>query len=239
MLTSYSFYPKITVPTRLTNNHGTLIDNFLCKLTESTLDITAGVLIKKFSDHQPYFILLNNVQTRESPPVFVKVTKQDNESRHNFDNELLTSNELFTLPDSLNDNPNNSYNILHQVIQNAKTKHTSMPTKFVKYNKYKHKRSKWITSGIIKSIQYKDNLYKKLKTTNSNSIQFAIHKTNLDTYNNILKRSIRLAKRNYYQTIFSKFKDGIRGTWKIFNEILSRTKRKKSFPLFLKMEIIL
>ncbi len=43
-----------------------------------------------------------------------------------------------------------------------------MPTKFVKYNKRKHKRSKWITSRIIKSIQYRDNLYKKLKTTNPN-----------------------------------------------------------------------
>ncbi len=140
MLTSYSFYHKITVPTRLTNNHWTLIDNFLCKLTESTLDITTGVLIKSFSDHQPYFILLNNVQTRDYPPVSVKVTKHDNESRHNFYNELLTSNELLTLPDNLNENPNNSYNILHQVIQNAKAKH--MPTKFVKYDKYKHKRSK-------------------------------------------------------------------------------------------------
>ncbi len=115
MLTSYSFYPKSTVPTRLTNNH----DNFLCKLTESTLDITAGVLIKRFSDHQPYFILLNNVQTGDSLPVFVKVTKKDNESRHNFHNKLLTSNKLLILPDSLNENPNNSYNILHQVIQNA------------------------------------------------------------------------------------------------------------------------
>ncbi len=167
MLTSYSFYPKITVPTRLTNNHGTLIDNFLCKLAKSTIHTTAGVLIKKFSDHQPYFIHLNNVQIRDSLPVFVKVTKQDNESRHNFYNELLTSNELLTLQDSLNENTNNtSYIILHQVIQNAKTKH--MPSKFVKWNKYKHKKSKWITSGIIKYIQYRDNLYKKLILTQYN-----------------------------------------------------------------------
>ncbi len=55
-LTSYSFYPKITVPTRLTNNNGRLIDNFICKLTECTLDTTGGVLINTFSDHQPYFI---------------------------------------------------------------------------------------------------------------------------------------------------------------------------------------
>ncbi len=50
MLTNHSFYPKITLPTRLSNKHGTLIDNFLCKLTEATLDTTSGVLIKKFSD---------------------------------------------------------------------------------------------------------------------------------------------------------------------------------------------
>jgi hypothetical protein len=45
MLTGHSFYPKITVPTRLTNTKGTLIDNFLCKLSETTLDTTSGVLI--------------------------------------------------------------------------------------------------------------------------------------------------------------------------------------------------
>ncbi len=47
MLTSNSFYPKITVPTRLTNPHSTLIDNFLCKLTNNALDTTSAVLIKK------------------------------------------------------------------------------------------------------------------------------------------------------------------------------------------------
>ncbi len=36
-LTSHSFYPTITVPTRLTNNNGRLIDNLICKLTECTL----------------------------------------------------------------------------------------------------------------------------------------------------------------------------------------------------------
>ncbi len=31
MLTNNSFYLKITLPIRLSNNHGTLIDNLLCK----------------------------------------------------------------------------------------------------------------------------------------------------------------------------------------------------------------
>ncbi len=87
MLTSNSFYPKIIVPTRLTNTHGTLIDNILCKLTDNTLDTTSGVLIKTFSDHQSYFILLNNILNKDSPLEYVKITKQDNEATQKFHNE--------------------------------------------------------------------------------------------------------------------------------------------------------
>ncbi len=46
-----------SVPIKLSNNKWTLIDNFQCKLTECTLDTTAGVLINNFSDHQHYFII--------------------------------------------------------------------------------------------------------------------------------------------------------------------------------------
>ena len=232
MLTSNSFYPKITVPTRLTNNNGTLIDNFLCKLTENTLDTTSGVLIKKLSDHQPYFIILNNILTKDSPPVYVKITKKDKDAIQNFYDEILTSEKLINLQQDLKEDPNNTYNVLHDVIQDAKNKH--MPTKLVKYNKYKHKKSKWVTFGIINSIQYRDNLYKKLKMSDPLSAEFATLKINLNTYNNILKNSMRLAKKIYYQQIFVKFKNDIRATWKTINEILSRTKRKRSFPSFFK-----
>ena len=232
LLTSHSFYPKITVPTRLTNNHGTLIDNILCKLTTTTLEITSGVLIKKFSDHQPYFILLDNIIVTDPPPVFVRITKQDKDSIINFQNEISGSDELNTLIENLMVDPNINYNTLYKVLQNAKNKH--MPSKVVKYNKYKHKKSNWITHGILKSIYYRDNLYKKLKMTDSNSIQYAIQKTNLNTYNYILKKSIRIVKKNYYETLFSKFKDDIKGTWKTINDILNKTKRKKNISKFFK-----
>ncbi len=106
-----------------------------------------------------------------------------------------------------------------------------MPCKLVKFDKYKHKRTTWITSGIIKSIQYRDNLYKKLEMTHHCSTQFAIYKVNIDTHNNILKRSIRLAKQNYHLTIFTKFKNDIGGTWKAINEILNKSKRKNTSPI--------
>ncbi len=94
MLTSHSFYPKSTLPTRLSNNHATLIDNFFCKLTETTLDTTSGILIKTFSDHQPYFILHNNIKHKTHKPKYIKLSKQDTESIEGFHQEILNSAKL-------------------------------------------------------------------------------------------------------------------------------------------------
>ncbi len=77
MFTSHSVYPIVSLPTRLSNNHATLIDNFFCKLTETTmLDTPSGILIKTFSDHQPYFILLNNIKHKTHKPKYIKLSQQ-------------------------------------------------------------------------------------------------------------------------------------------------------------------
>ncbi len=114
-----------------------------------------------FSNHHPYFILLNSILTKDSPPVYVKITKQDNDAIQTFYNEILTSDKLINLKSDIKEDPNNIYNISHSVDQDAKNKH--MLTKLIKYNKYKHKKSEWITFDIIKSKRFRDNLYKKTK----------------------------------------------------------------------------
>ena len=67
-LISHSLFPQITFPPRFTRTNGTLIDNFFCKFSQSMLESTAGILIKKLSDHQPYVMLL----IKDPPPNFVK-----------------------------------------------------------------------------------------------------------------------------------------------------------------------
>ena len=51
----------------------------------------------------------------------------------------------------------------------------------------------------------------------------------MHTYNCILKRCIRLAKKNYYYGCFEKCKDDIKGTWRNINVILNRTDDKNDF----------
>ncbi len=73
-------------------------------------------------------------------------------------------------------------------------------------------------------------MYKNYKMTDPNANNYYTLKTNLKTYNTILKKSIRISQIKYYEAIFCKFKGDIRGTWKTINDILNRTKRKKTFP---------
>lgn len=232
MLTSHSFFPKITLPTRLSNNNGTLIDNFLCKLTETTPDTTSGILISKFSDHQPYFTILDNVTSKDPTPLYVKVSTNDKDSVEKFHQALISANLKNSLSQNLNEDPNINYNLLHNEIQTAKNKY--LPEKLIRFDKHKHKKSSWITHSLIKSIKFRDDMYKKHRKTNPNSQEFQNQKINLRTFNAILKRTIRATKKAYFQTLFNKYKGDIKGTWRTINDILNRTKRKKHLPKFFK-----
>ncbi len=76
MFTNYTFYHKVTLPIRFSNKHGTLIDNIFCKLSKSTIDTTSGILLKTFSNHQPYFTVLNDFTLKESPVTYIKITNK-------------------------------------------------------------------------------------------------------------------------------------------------------------------
>ena len=67
-----------------------------------------------------------------------------------------------------------------------KLKEKYLPVKYVKYNKHKHKRNKWITNGIIRSIRYRDNMYTVLKQTDPTSPPYEETKSRLQCYNKLV-----------------------------------------------------
>ena len=102
------------------------------------------------------------------------------------------------------------------------------------FNRYKHKKSAWITQGILTSIRYRDKMYKQLKLTNPTSGNYETIKINLKTYNTILKKNIRAAKQVYFESRFSLFRNDIRNTWKTINECLSKNIQTTVSQLILK-----
>ena len=69
-----------------------------------------------------------------------------------------------------------------------------------------------------------------MKITSPNSLDYHVIKTNFSTYSTILKKSIRNAKKHYFESIFEKYKNNMRKTWSTINDILSRKTNNKSIP---------
>ena len=146
-ISSLSFFPYITLPTRFSDMNCTLIDDFLCKLSHRISDATAGILINSISDHLPYFISLDINIYKNNIPKFIQIKHQSAQAIAYFKLEIANANIYNKLDLSLQADPNRNYNILQQTIAYAIKKH--LPTKTVKYNKHKHKKSAWITTALI------------------------------------------------------------------------------------------
>ena len=82
-----------------------------------------------------------------------------------------------------------NYDIFMKLIQD--TKNVYFPKKTVKFNKKKHKKSKWMTYCILNSINKKDRLYKLLLKTDVNSDKYAALKATFKQYRETLRSSIK------------------------------------------------
>ena len=228
LMCSNSLFPHITFPTRFARKTASLIDQIYCKTRSDSTAINSGIIISNISDHLPCFAFLDILATKPKVPKYIKTRKYSENSIQNFRDELANCHLINKLSKELNTDPNTSYNIIESTVQNLKTKH--LPEKLTKYHKHKHKLSQWMTTGILKSIKYRDMLYKKLKQQPDNTSDYISMKVNLKTYNNILNKSIRQAKKTYYHKEFLKYKTDIKKTWTTIKGILNKSNAKSDFP---------
>jgi hypothetical protein len=215
---SSGLIPKITLPTRFSNTCGTLIDNFLCRLSKDFAETTSGILTCKLSDHQPYFICLDYLKTTKQTTSYIKITKKNYEVLPKLKEYIKNCQLMNKINLDNNADPNLNYEILHDAITSAVE--TNMPTKYVKFNKHKHKKSKWITNGIIKSITFREKLHLRILRTPHDSPLYHQLKSNFKVYNKILKKMIRQAKMDYYQKQFKLFRNDIKKTWLTITDIV-------------------
>ena len=175
---------------------------------------------------------MNNVNIKHNNTKRIIKIKQQNESNVAKFKAEISHADLYSKLDLRKDtDPNINYDILELTITDAANKH--LPTKTIKVNKHKHKKSKWITYGIIKSIKFRDRLYMKLKKTAANTLAHDAVSTNLKTYNKILKTSIRVAKGNFYHARFELCKHDIKKTWATINDIIKRDNKEEISECFL------
>ena len=151
------FFSKITLPTRIGDRSSSLIDNIFTNDTEEKE--TSGILLNHLSNHQNIFTYIEKLSYIEKVPKFFTIEKNNAASIQNFIHEMQTLNVYDELNKSIDSNPEHNYEVLLESIKDVKDK--CLPKKVVKYNKKKHKKSKWMTSALLTSINIKNQLYKK------------------------------------------------------------------------------
>ena len=109
-VTSTGFFPQITMPTRLSDNLNTLIDNIftnnICKSHDS------GILVTPISDHLMQFCIFKGIyETTINLPNYIEVENMNPKSINNFKSALSKSDVYEKLDKSLDANPDSNCDI--------------------------------------------------------------------------------------------------------------------------------
>ena len=158
-MTTLGFFPQITRPTRLSGDSNTLIDNiFTNNFCKSYL---AGILVTPVSDHLMQFCIIKGRQGRpiHNFPKCIEVENINPLSINNFKHAILKSDIYEKLAKNPDSDPNQNYEFFCLRLQ--KQRRTIYQKKNQRFNKYKHRKEKWMTSGLLKLVVRKNKLYRE------------------------------------------------------------------------------
>ena len=212
--------------TRFSRRNATLID----QTASSSAHSISGILLNNMSDHLPFFTCLDICNRTRKTPKFIEINRNDPKSFEQYTSHIQHGISSNSFDKFLSDDPTPNYNKMSDILDESGRTHLQPIT--VKFNRYKHKLNPWMTNGILRSIKFRDKLYKKMKSMDPSSNDYHTADINLRTYKSILQKSIRLAKMNYFGSQFEKYRGDVKRTWAAVNEILNRNKKSTEFPKY-------
>ena len=115
--------------------------------------------------------------------------------------------EVLNIYDKLKTLVNSDLKENYDIMLLSTAKEKQLPKIIVKFDKRKHKKAKWMINGLLKSINTKDRLYKKLISTDIEDPQYVTLKNEFTNFKNTLRRSINEAKRLSYMRTFALYKN--------------------------------
>lgn len=215
LLFSYSHYPLISKPTRITNHSATLIDNIFTNELET--NVKSGILITDISDHFGIFSISNSHSESLSKPS-VKLKRKFSE--HNISNFSKSLSECNWDSLQQSSSPEESYNSFISTFSLHFNNH--FPLKQVKSSPSQPRKA-WMSSGLAISCKTKSALYYKYKKSPSDH-RFEKYKT----YRNKLNVLLRKAKKEYFAAQLKLAKNNLKQTWDVIKQALNKPSHKVS-----------
>ena len=217
-----NFTPCITLPTRITAQSATLIDQIFVKLPVKKLQtkVSSGNLFCSISDHLMNFVLLElgNKKTKDRPYVrlFTKNRIKYFQEKAPNDPPLLPTETNGILVQ----------NNLQQAFSTFLKNYKKMLDKYfplVRLSRNKAKNKPWITTGIKTSIKNCSKLHKKYTERPNESKEQA-----WKNYKHELTNCLRAAETQYYRKLLVDHNNSCQNLWKIFGKILKKSKNKQN-----------
>ena len=209
-LAEFDFLPIITLPTRISKRNATLIDHMYCKSPNPLTISESGILATQISDHMATFVALNFNIIKNYKHLETVCTRSFTGNKMNcFLGELENINWLQVFDHDTAADPLITYD------QKFSTKLDEMinihfPLKVVKFNKHKHKKSKWMTHTLLTEIKKRDELYRSLNSTKPETYNYTVKEAELKLKVKEVRKLKRETKAEYYNLEFNKSKNDIK-----------------------------
>ena len=213
--------PSITIPTRINNNGGTLIDNIFTNYILP--DKCSGNLTVSISDYFPSFLIIpieNKQHNSQRKIQYKRDTK-------NFSQDDFILDYLNVDWDSKMEIDKNDVNLSTEKFFSRMStiidKH--MPVKKLKAKEFKQQLKPWITPTIVAKIKTKNKLYKKLVKSKSRDI-----KSQFNKIKNEITSLTRKNKEEHYKKYFNNNSKNSKKIWNGIKEIINLKQKSSSNP---------
>ena len=221
--------PLITIPTRITTNSKTLIDNIFYNEFES--DIISGNIKVGISDHIPQFSIIPNSNDKTSQTnknIYTRKFRNFDPGKFNDDMSKIN----WSLSDScdVNQYTANFIYTIDQILDKY------APLSKISNRQYKQKSKPWINADVLKAIKAKNNIYNKFINEQNETIKNEHHLQFKQLKNDITKQ-IRYNKKLYYNDYFSKNSQNVRKLWAGINNLVNTKPKQNAMPSCIETKI--
>ena len=211
-----NFLPMIIMPTRITAKSATIVDHIYYREgynCNKELHLVSGNLWSDLTDHLPnYFIIYNESLKTNTDRPLVRLHSAKNIATFR---DLLHNVNWDPIFDSVDVNAGYHY------FSNRLEECYNRSFKLVRLSRKRSKDKHWITSGLKRSSQRKNKLFRKWLLTRSPKDE-----EKYKNYRRYFKQIATEAEKSYYADLFDTRCNSVKQLWSNLSSVASFTKKK-------------
>ena len=207
LLSSYGIFPMILLPTRVSGESATIVDNVFTNKIENAL--ISGNIKTDISDHYSQFISVKN-QKMDFKTISIYKRDYSNFSEKSFRDDV--SIQLFS--DDLED-VNEQFQDFYFKLQGCVDRHA--PLKKLTPKEIKLNKKPWINKELNKMINIKNKLFNRKKRAPNNENIKRLY----NLFRNRVNRELIKSKKNYYAKYFEENNNNSKKVWEGIRSIIN------------------